>query len=715
MILIYPALVSENIPVDMLPAVTKMLERYILTYSMSDIMNQSRNKEAKFVKGDIKKGDAKLSALLREKVDIEILDEALTSGPPGGDANPFRGIKGKEIETVQWDTENFKKEMGILQKDIAQHTVDNQEEVTKSKWQGKHTEIADVVLKQKTYEEASTKRENDLKYVEKQIAKAKFEIQHQEGDKLREIQKTKNEAIAKKASLLKDVQSMKLNRDKYELDLKKYNDEINKRKNEETLQTQKINQANFEIANRQDDLDRQVEKHIQDVKQKKITIEKDRESIVQNYVKFKGDMRKQRRENAKVDVSTIQMSNELTLEPTYQKIDTADGPMILGVKVVPFNVKSDVGLVELLLNDAAMNKMQGKVQGFLRSMKRKLWNAYYTFTKKIPILKHFTGRPGTITQDPMKDIIYGQTSHKNRVFAIIDKNEIDNVFFEDAGGVKRLFKLGWNNLVFIDDINKRGIFCMKQFKGLCSTISFPTMFSSLGNRGDLYKSLEDSRAASSPFFRTKKSKSRLFGEGAKLASTKMLEYKFLNEDIMLQEDISSFTSMLNKISIPSLIKQLKGTDNGKNVKEVKKVLEKNKIKKIPSDNLLKIGSKYHKDFNKTYSYAFKVINNSITTSDKNKKNFSIIMACLGLMKSNKNNSDPIVETKNVLKQMIPKFRLFDDEGKNMKHITRVLITAIIGGVVVFNHNFIIGVLIFLTVIAMANRVFGDDSDSEGEY
>ena len=411
---------------------------------------------------------------------------------------------------------------------------------------------------------------------------------------------------------------------------------------------------------------------------------------------------RRRKDAATVDVSSVNLSVDMTLEPTYINITLADGSMLVAVKVVPFYLDTNVTLAELLLNDRKLVGIKAKITKYTRILHKRFLKLYYRTLGRIPLMP---GQPGTITGDPYKDIILSSTNFGKRIFAVLDKNDIQNEFFQSAGGIKKLFGLGWNNLVFIDDINKRGIFCMKKFNGLCSTIPFPTMFSSLGGRENLYNSLEQARTSTSAFFRARKSPSGLFNESQNLIDNKLQEFRKLTPDSeILNEDMESFMSSIKKLKMNLIIPQLKSIAKSGDHSALIKLAEKNKIKVSSIDSLYKIGSKYNKDFVKSYSYAYKVINNSI--EDQNeiiKKSLATFIAGVSSAAAIKNGTNILDETKSTIKETLSKIldilQTLSSNPEALKSITKIVI-----GIVIVKGLVEIGPATILIGLAVASIV-----------
>lgn len=192
----------------------------------------------------------------------------------------------------------------------------------------------------------------------------------------------------------------------------------------------------------------------------------------------------------------------ISLEPTYTIANTASGSRLLGIKVIPIPVKSKYSLADLLMVDASMKL----IDRLGLKIYRKVIRAFGSVMRRLPILKD-----RTITGDPEKDILWAWSYHKNFVFCLLNYADItDSEFFKNAGGVHKLHKLYWNSFVALDDVNKRAIFCMKHFHGLCSSVSYPFLYSSLSSdQSKVYEKLEDIKKSASPFLKTSLSLKKL--------------------------------------------------------------------------------------------------------------------------------------------------------------------------------------------------------------
>ena len=93
----------------------------------------------------------------------------------------------------------------------------------------------------------------------------------------------------------------------------------------------------------------------------------------------------------------------------------------------------------------------------------------------------------------------------------------DSGIFKNQGGIFKLHTLGWNSFIAADNVGKRALFCMKEFHGLCSSVPYSFIYSSLGKEHvKAYESEEEIQRSASPFFKTKISQKRLYSESKNL-------------------------------------------------------------------------------------------------------------------------------------------------------------------------------------------------------
>lgn len=207
----------------------------------------------------------------------------------------------------------------------------------------------------------------------------------------------------------------------------------------------------------------------------------------------------------KVDIPNDQA---LSVEPTYVVVQTTVGTRIIGVKVIPIPIKSQrFTLAELLSADIALNTIDTLVYQISRKAIRAFWALCRGL--RIPFMSD-----RIVSGDPEKDILWAQSYHKRYVFCLLNYSDFsDSEFFKNAGGVHKLHSLGWTSFIAADDVNKRAIFCMREFHGLCSSVPYSFIYSTLGKEHKkAYDSLEDLKKSASPFFKTSFNVKRVFGE-----------------------------------------------------------------------------------------------------------------------------------------------------------------------------------------------------------
>jgi hypothetical protein len=209
-----------------------------------------------------------------------------------------------------------------------------------------------------------------------------------------------------------------------------------------------------------------------------------------------------------VDVN-MPKDQSLSVEPTYMMVTTPNGTEVIGIKVIPFPVKSRKGytLAELLAADSSLDFFDTLFFRVYRKAIKMFWAACRGL--RVPFL-----RDRVVTGDPVKDILWASTFHSRYVYCLLNYSDIsDSNLLKNAGGMHKLHQVGWNSLIFADDVNKRVIFCMKEFHGLCSSTPYQFIYSSLGkDYGKVYDNLEDVKKAASPFFKLSVNSKRVFGE-----------------------------------------------------------------------------------------------------------------------------------------------------------------------------------------------------------
>ena len=213
----------------------------------------------------------------------------------------------------------------------------------------------------------------------------------------------------------------------------------------------------------------------------------------------------------------------VSLEPTWVQVQTSAGAKLFGVKVVPFKVASTTGMVGLLLSDRELKKMSYLANKLGRTVMRVFFRAMRGI--RIPGIKD---KP--ISGNPKTDIVWATSQYGKDTFVCLSQLDLEqDDAFTSPAVVQKLHKLGWASLIITDDVNKQATFCMKQFGGICSTIPYSFIFSSLGKEhSQVYKDIEDAQRSAGPFFRKRSTTKRKLFSDAKVIA-KLNKYSVLEE------------------------------------------------------------------------------------------------------------------------------------------------------------------------------------------
>lgn len=200
----------------------------------------------------------------------------------------------------------------------------------------------------------------------------------------------------------------------------------------------------------------------------------------------------------------------LSLEPTWIEAVTTSGTQIIGIKVIPFPVRSKQSLAELLKNESSLKYFDS----LILKHKRRFIRAFWAICRAIRVPLWFM-KDKVLSGDPEKDILFASSTHRKHVFCMLNYADLQNdELLRTTGSVNQLYSVGWNSFIIVDDVNKRVIYCMKQFSGLCSSTPYSFIYSSFGkeHRG-AYNDLETiKKQTTSIFAKTSVSMKRLFGE-----------------------------------------------------------------------------------------------------------------------------------------------------------------------------------------------------------
>ena len=230
--------------------------------------------------------------------------------------------------------------------------------------------------------------------------------------------------------------------------------------------------------------------------------------------------------SATMDIGTMDMQS-LSAEPTWVKIDVQVGDIktseLIGVKVVPVIVKSNEKLVRILMFDKNVKGLHGKVLNFGRSVVKGLWKIWQRIWSTVPLVGK--GR-GTASGDARQDILLQKTifSHSKQanIFLGINFQDLDDdLFFNNAASINKLFKKGWESFIVCDDVNRVAHFCMEEFKGMTTSLNYAMIYQTIG-QFKVYESLEDVKRSSSALFKRKMKTSKLMASA--LSKQKLNKY-----------------------------------------------------------------------------------------------------------------------------------------------------------------------------------------------
>jgi len=215
--------------------------------------------------------------------------------------------------------------------------------------------------------------------------------------------------------------------------------------------------------------------------------------------------------------------DSVSLEPTWVQVSTSMGAKLLGVKVIPFKVKSTTGMVGLLMSDRELKRMSLLANKMGRTAMRVLFRVARGL--RIPGFKD-----KAITGNAKTDIVWATSQYGKNTFVCFSQLDLQqDDIFTSPQAVQKLHRLGWASLIITDDVNKQATFCMRQFGGVCSTIPYSFIFATLGKEhNQVYKDLEDAQRSAGPFFRKNSTTRRKLFSDSK-AIEKIDKYSTLKE------------------------------------------------------------------------------------------------------------------------------------------------------------------------------------------
>lgn len=222
--------------------------------------------------------------------------------------------------------------------------------------------------------------------------------------------------------------------------------------------------------------------------------------------------KKDDKKDEKIGVRTNEIRSNLSLEPTWVQFSGKYGTELVGIKVIPVPITNPEAFISQIMSDKGLHTFErlalsignniirsfrGVMRGILRRPLRALG---ITFPE--------------IKGDPFDDIILGKSKFGQNSILLLNYANIKNdEIFMDAGGLDKLFALGWSSIVIADDVGKKVIFCMKEFYGHCSFVPYSFIYQAVGpDAMKAYQDLETAKKSMSPFYQQKQDASKFFGE-----------------------------------------------------------------------------------------------------------------------------------------------------------------------------------------------------------
>lgn len=288
--------------------------------------------------------------------------------------------------------------------------------------------------------------------------------------------------------------------EQYEKQIKDLSNEVDRLKTQLSTSTEKNEQE--EMRKELERLSKQrdsLEKRNREARKEKREEEKRKEELLKQ---------KETKATAKVTTSDYKT---ISLEPSYITVETTlrSGAVkreFVGIKVIPYRVKSSEKLSRLIMHDTQLSKISASMISLGRSVMRGVYS----------LLDRWSGRlklgGASMTGDPRRDIIMARTGKEGLGIIVLDKNEdIDERFINNMSKINRLFKMGWGNIIVADDISRNAYFCMRKFSGVCQVINYSMMYQNLGQL-KVYESIEDARRQNSSLFKVSTRASKVFSE-----------------------------------------------------------------------------------------------------------------------------------------------------------------------------------------------------------
>jgi len=368
----------------------------------------------------------------------------------------------------------------------------------------------------------------------------------------------------------------------------------------------------------------------------------------------------------------------VSIEPTWLQVTYNDSTFMLGIKVIPIYFKDETTLVNELMKDLSYKKgLKLIFEGFKRGIKG--W--YRRLLSPVEKMADMLGWEIFDRKAPQgikikNKVIFATSSLKHNLFIVLNKNNIPVDVNEVS--FKHLFSvLKWCSLIFMDDVNQQVSFCMQSQRGMCAVLPYRVLIHSTMNKGmgQAYQDIDEVQNAVSSVFRTKKSRiTKLFGEMQ--AAYSMIDIrKHLIESVYLQENSEKY--LTNPDLAIEMYKKIRFISKSSDLSDIQ-----HKLSSFPTKTPAELNSfinKNSKNFKKLYTFAKKVIKNSVPfeLSDNDLEILSYIIA---YRSANMRGPNQLPRLRDLLKQFI-----YDlNKNKNDKIDNKVILFRTI--VDVFNKT-----------------------------
>lgn len=165
----------------------------------------------------------------------------------------------------------------------------------------------------------------------------------------------------------------------------------------------------------------------------------------------------------------------------------------IGIKIMPILMKAESdNIFRILRNDLYSNRLQYLYKASTRVMIRKIWN--------LPPIRMMRSLYGSIFGEQhgksgWSDILlkdkgymfakefkktggptYQRLSAGILIMSDMDLGDGESNFFDDSSRVKRLFSMGWNSFVFMNDQTHTLTFCSYLEQGMCTRVPYAYLF-----------------------------------------------------------------------------------------------------------------------------------------------------------------------------------------------------------------------------------------------